>query len=157
MFVSEYSFKFKALADQIPDLVPPATRDLEFVARLSPEIKKFIVSQTSVAKENWTDLVGHTCALKRRYRLVITVPLPQPTASIVPLPPLAPDRSASAHPALAGDSSPNQSFRSTRPGYSEAELSVVNFSSPKLEISSDSDRTFLIKHKGIFSLSPNLC
>ena len=50
--VSEYSIKFKALADQIPDLVPPATRDLEFVAGLYPEIKKFIVSQTLYSKGN---------------------------------------------------------------------------------------------------------
>ena len=83
--ISEYSIKFKALADQIPDLVPPKTRDLEFVTGLYHEIKKFIVSQPSVQNETWTDLVG------RALRIEETLPPgynrlpPPPPATIVPL------------------------------------------------------------------------
>ena len=77
--VSEYSIKFKALADQIPDLVPNATRDLEFVTGLFHEIKKFIVSQPPVKAETWSALVGR--AMRIEETLLPGYNRPAPAAS----------------------------------------------------------------------------
>jgi retrotransposon gag protein len=149
--VSEYSIKFKALADQIPDLVPFATRDLEFVAGLYHEIKKFIVSQPPVAKETWTELVGR--ALRIEETLLPGYNRPPPAAHGF-------NRSASTAPGINGPTptapssrrnpSPNQPFRSNRPDYWKQNSAAATTQPPKLEPLSESDRTFLIKHKGCF-------
>ncbi len=73
--VSEYSIKIKALADQITDLVPTTTRDLDFVAGLFPEIKRSIVSQPPVDNETWNALVG------RALRVEETLPSSYQSAS----------------------------------------------------------------------------
>jgi len=62
--VSEYSGKMKSLADQIPELVTPATRDIDFVEGLFHDIKRFIVSQPPVKNETWTELVGRALRLE---------------------------------------------------------------------------------------------
>src|SRR5271169_5619778 len=56
--VSDYSIQLKPLADQISDLVPPATRDLDFVNGLHYRIKQFIVAQLPIMDEKWSGLVG---------------------------------------------------------------------------------------------------
>src|SRR5271169_3699360 len=56
--VTDYSIQLKTLADQISDLVPSATRDLDFVNGLHYRIKQFIVAQPPIMDEKWSGLVG---------------------------------------------------------------------------------------------------
>src|SRR4030095_15029464 len=78
--VSDYSIKIKALADQIPDLVPASTRDLDFVAGLFHDIKKFIVAQPPVKNETWNALVGRALRIEETlpsgYQLTSNRPTP---------------------------------------------------------------------------------
>ena len=69
--VSEYSIKIKALADQIPDFVPTATRDLDFVTGLFDDIRRSLVSQPPVPGETWNALVGRALRVKKHCALVI--------------------------------------------------------------------------------------
>ena len=57
--VSDYSIQLKTLADQIKDLVPAPTRNLDFVEGLNSRIKRFMVAQPPSGEETWSDLVGH--------------------------------------------------------------------------------------------------
>src|SRR5437667_7046440 len=64
--VSEYSGKMKSLANQIPELVTSATRDVDFVEGLFPDIKRFINSQPPVKNETWTELVSRALRLEEK-------------------------------------------------------------------------------------------
>src|SRR5438552_11640232 len=150
--VSEYSIKFKALADQIPDLVPAATRDLEFVTGLFHEIKKFIVSQPPVKNETWTALVGR--AMRIEETLLPGYNRPAPAASSYNRPAstgssyncptsTAPsyNRSTPSASNYHRNSSPGQTPRPAHPGYGKQNSAFTQ--SSKLEPLSESDRAFL--------------
>jgi len=56
--VSDYLIQLKTLADQITDLLPLATRDLDFVNGLHYRIKQFIFAQPPIVDEKWSGLVS---------------------------------------------------------------------------------------------------
>ena len=49
--ISKYSSKMKSLADQVSELVTLTTRDLDFIDDFFHDIKRFIISQSSIEKE----------------------------------------------------------------------------------------------------------
>jgi len=150
--VSEYSGKMKSLADQIPELITPATRDIDFVEGLFHDIKRFIVSQPPVKNETWMELVG------RALRLEETLPRGYQHASNRS-PPMSSgprrgppqftqsDRSGNTDRAGHSDRSSNWRQKSTTAAPS---ASTTPAPSAPLEPLSESDRKFLIKHKGCF-------
>jgi hypothetical protein len=79
--VSEYSIKIKALADQIPDLVPTTTRDLDFVAGFFIDIRKSLVSQPPIANETWNALVGRALRVEETLPSGYQCTLKQPNST----------------------------------------------------------------------------
>jgi Reverse transcriptase (RNA-dependent DNA polymerase)/RNase H-like domain found in reverse transcriptase/Integrase zinc binding domain/Chromo (CHRromatin Organisation MOdifier) domain/Retrotransposon gag protein len=150
--VSEYSIKIKALADQIPDLVPTSTRDLDFVNGLFHDIKKLIVSQPSVKDETWNALVG------RALRIEETLPAGYQLTPNRALPstPSGPRRGPPQFTRSDRSSNSNRPSNSDRSSNWRQKLTTSTPSAPAppapapLEPLSDSDRTFLIKHNGCF-------
>ena len=141
--VSEYSGKMKSLADQIPELVTPATRDIDFVEGLFHDIKRFIISQPLVKDETWTELVGRALRLEETFPLgyQLTSNRPTPMSSGPRRGPqfARPDRSRNSDRPSNSDRSGNWRQKSTTPAPSAS-----------LEPLSESDRKFLMKHKGCF-------
>ena len=143
--VSEYSSKMKSLADQIPELVATATRDLDFVEGLFHDLKRFIISQPPVKDETWTQLVGRALRLEETlppgYQL--TPNRSTPTSS-------GPRRGPPQFARSDRFGNFDRSSNSDRSGNWRQKSTTTPASPAPLEPLSDSDRIFLMKHKGCF-------
>ena len=135
----------KSLADQIPELVTSAIRDVDFVEDFFHDIKRFIISQSSVKNEIWTQFVDHALRLEE-----ILPPSYQ----------LASNRSTSISSGprrgLSQFARSDRFDNSDRPSNSDRsgnwrQKSIIISSSPMpLEPLFDSDRKFLMKYKDCF-------
>ena len=144
--VSDYSIQLKTLADQISDLVPPATRDLDFVNGLHYRIKPFIVAQPPIIDEKWAGLVGRALrqeeTLPADYNRVSKAALPSDTAQHA--------NSRSQNNSRSTGRSGNWKTRSPS-GNKPSTNSNSNTTSHKLlDPLSDAERDFLRKHEGCF-------
>jgi hypothetical protein len=144
--VSDYSIQLKTLADQISDLVPPATRDLDFVNGLRYRIKQFIVAQPPIVDEKWSGLVG------RALRQEETLPADYNRVSKAAPPSDTAQHGVSRNQNNSRSTSRSGNWRTKSPssGNKPSTSSSSNATSQKLlDPLSDAERDFLRKHQGI--------
>ena len=142
--VSDYSIQLKTLADQISDLVPPATRDLDFVNGLHNRIKQFIVAQPPIVDEKWSALVG------RALRQEETLPADYNRVKAAPPSDVA-QHGVSRNQNNTRSTSRSGNWRTKSPSSGNKPSSNSNASSQKLlDPLSDAERDFVRKHEGCF-------
>jgi len=141
--VSEYSIKIKALADQIPDFVPTATRDLDFVTGLFDDIRRSLVSQPPVPGETWNALVGRALRVEETLRSGYQR-TPNRLNSTFSGPRRDPPQSQSPRSDRLSNSARSSNWRQ------KPTNSPVSSPIKRLEPLTDIEKEFLRKHEGCF-------